>query len=98
MAHPASFRTLSRSPTVIPRPGLTLSDWHLEVGAALANLYGATLKPNSLVVQGSGKPRGYSDIEIQVSETELLPFKQVNRDEGDRLLGIAWFPDAPPGW
>jgi hypothetical protein len=98
MAHPASFRTLRRSPTVIPRPGLPLSDWHLEVGAALAELYGATLKPNSLVVQGSGKPIGYPNIKIQVSDKELLPFEQVNRDEGDSLLGIAWFPDAPPGW
>jgi hypothetical protein len=98
MAHPASFRTLRRSPTVIPRHDLPLSDWHLEVGAALAELYGAVLKPKSLVVQGSGKPIGHPNIEIQVSDKELLPFEQVNRDEGDSFLGIAWFPDAPPGW
>jgi len=98
MAHPASFRTLSRSPTVIPRPGQPLSDWHLEVGAAVAGLYGATLKPNGMVVQGSGKPIGYSNIEMRVSDEEKLLFEHVNRNEGDSLLGIAWFPDAPPGW
>jgi hypothetical protein len=73
---------------------------HSYLDASLSNLsnIALALKPNSIVVQGSGKPVGYSDIEIQASETELLPFKQVNRDEGDSLLGIAWFPDAPPGW
>ena len=35
---------------------------------------------------------------MQVSEEERIPFKQVNRDEGESLLGIAWFPDAPQGW
>ena len=55
-------------------------------------------KERSLVVQGSGKPIGYSNIEMRVSDEEKLLFEHVNRNEGDSLLGIAWIPDAPPGW
>jgi hypothetical protein len=31
IAHPASFRTLRRLPGVIPKIGVALTDWHLEV-------------------------------------------------------------------
>jgi len=34
----------------------------------------------------------------EVAEEEWLPFQAVNRDRGDALLGILWFPDAPEGW
>jgi len=98
MAHPASFRTISRSPAVIPKYGVSLSDWQKEVGLRVAGLYGVNLDPETMVVIGAGVPIGYPIIEQEVTEEEWLPFKAVNRDRGDSLLGITWQPDAPEGW
>jgi hypothetical protein len=98
MAHPVSFRTISKSPTVIPKPGSPLSDWHKEVGVTVAELYGVNLDPETFVVQGEGRPIGYPILDLEISEEEWLPFRTVNRDRGDSLLGLAWFPDAPEGW
>lgn len=98
MAHPASFRTISRSPAVIPKYGVTLSEWQKEVGLCVAGLYGVNLDPDTMVVIGEGVPIGYPIIEQEVTEEEWLPFKTVNRDRGDSLLGITWQPDAPEGW
>lgn len=98
VAHPASFRTLCRLPGAIPKHDQPLSEWHLEVGAVIANLYGVTLKPQSLIVQGNGTPIGYPNIDVKVSEEEWLAFAEVNREQGDSLLGVAWAPSAPDGW
>ena len=98
MAHPASFRVINRSPSVIPKYGVPLSDWHKEIGLRVAELYGVNLDPDTFVVIGDGSPIGYPLIEIQVEEREWLPFGSVNRDRGDSLLGITWTPDAPKGW
>jgi hypothetical protein len=98
MAHPASFRTISRSPAVIPKYGVPLSDWQKEIGLRAAELYGVNLDPETMVVIGEGVPIGYPIIEQDVTEEEWLPFKNVNRDRGDSLLGITWSPDAPEGW
>jgi hypothetical protein len=98
MAHPASFRTISRSPAVIPKYGIPLSDWQKEVGLKVAGLYGVNLDPETMVVIGAGVPIGYPIIEQEVTEEEWLPFKAVNRNRGDSLLGITWSPDAPEGW
>ena len=98
MAHPASFRTISRSPAVIPKYEMPLSDWQKEVGLRVAGLYGANLDPETMVVVGGGVQIGYPIIEQEVTEEEWLPFKAVNRDRGDSLLGITWTPDAPEGW
>lgn len=98
MAHPASFRTISRSPAVIPKYGVPLSDWQKEVGLCVAGLYGVNLDPETMVVIGGGVPIGYPIIEQEVTEEEWLPFKAVNRDRGDSLLGITWLPNAPEGW
>jgi hypothetical protein len=98
MGHPAGFRAMSQLPTVIPREGRELSDWHLEVGAVVAGLYGVRLKPGSLIVEGSGRPVGHPRIEIDVAPEEWLPFRDVDRSRGDSLLGMAWQPDVPDGW
>ena len=98
MAHPASFRIINQSPAVIPKYGVPLSDWHKEVGLKVAGLYGVNLDPETMVVIGEGLPIGYPIIEQEVTEQEWLPFKAVNRDRGDSLLGITWQPDAPEGW
>jgi len=98
MAHPASFRTISRSPAVIPKYGVPLSDWQKEVGLRVAGLYGVNIDPETMVVIGDGVPIGYPLIEQEVTEEEWLPFRAVNRDRGDSLLGITWSPDAPKGW
>ena len=98
IAHPASFRTLRRLPGVVPSEAAELSEWHLEVGVAVANLYGVDLKPGTLIVKGSGTPIGYSNIEMDVAEEEWEVFAGVDRDRGDSLLGLAWAPDSPSGW
>lgn len=98
MAHPVSFRTMRGFPSVIPRAGVPLSDWHREMALRVAELYGSTLDPETLVVIGDGTPIGYPNIEYEVAEEEWLPFQAVNRDRGDALLGIFWYPDAPEGW
>jgi hypothetical protein len=98
MAHPVSFRTMRGFPSVIPKMGAPLSDWHKETGLRVAELYGATLDPETLVVMGDGTPIGYPNIDYEVADEEWLPFRAVNRDRGDALLGIFWFPDAPEGW
>ncbi|MBI4767720.1 MAG: hypothetical protein HY787_24520 [Deltaproteobacteria bacterium] len=98
MAHPASFRLMRGNPTVVPKVGHPPSPWHQEVGLFVAGLYGVQLNPETFVVIGKGEPIGYPKINIHVAEEEWLPFKTVNRDRGDSLLGIAWNPDAPEGW
>jgi hypothetical protein len=98
MAHPVGFRSITRYPTAIPREGIPVTEWQLAVAAAVAELYGVTLKPGSLVVAGSGKPIGYPRIEIDVADEEWLPFRDVDRERGDSLLGLAWIPDVPEGW
>lgn len=98
MAHPVSFRTMRDFPSVIPKVGVPLSDWHKEMGLKVAGLYGVALDPETFVVVGKGSPIGYPNVECEVAEQEWLPFRTVNRDRGDSLLGIFWVPDAPEGW
>jgi hypothetical protein len=98
MAHPASLRIIGRSPYVVPKYGIVPSDWQKAIGLRVADLYGVVLDPETFVVKGKGSPIGYPKIEIDVEEDEWLVFKPVNRDQGDSLLGISWFPDAPEGW
>ena len=64
----------------------------------MAGLYGVTLDSATFIVKGDGLPIGYPDLEYEIPEEEWLPFQAVNRDQGDSLLGITWFPDAPQGW
>ena len=89
---------MNQSPAVIPKYGVPSSDWHKEVALRVAELYGVNLDPETMVVIGTGSPIGYPIIEYEVTEPEWLPFKAVNRDRGDSLLGITWMPDAPEGW
>jgi len=96
MAHPASFRLMRGFPSVVPKHGTPPTPWQRKVGLRVAELYGVVLDPETFVVQGKGSPIGYPKIEMNVSEDEWLPFKPVNRDRGDSLLGICWVPDAPP--
>ena len=98
MAHPASFRTMRGITSVVPKYGISPSPWHMKVGLRVAELYGVILDPETFVVKGNGSPIGYPKIEIEVGEDEWLPFKPVNRDRGDSLLGICWVHDAPEGW
>lgn len=98
MAHPVSFRSFRKSPAVIPKDGVPLSDWHKEIGLSVAKIYGVTIDPETLVVHGDGLPIGYPDLEYDLLEEEWHAFREVNRDQGDSLLGITWFPDAPEGW
>ncbi len=99
MAHPAAFRTMSRNETVVPKPGVEPSAWHREVGQAIADVFGVEdFDPQTFVCHGSGEPIGYPRIEVEVQPEEWEVFREVDRDRGDSLLGIAWMPDAPPGW
>ncbi len=99
MAHPASFKGMTRIPSVVPKPGITPSRWQQDVGQAIAREYGVKdFDPRTFVVHGGGAPIGYPVIEMDVTQAEWEVFREVNRDRGDSLLGIAWTPDAPPGW
>ncbi len=97
-AHPASFRSITRYPTVIPKFSVPLTAWQWDVASAVAELYGVTLKPNSMVVVGSGKPIGYPNVDIDVEKDEWQIFQDVDRDKGENLLALAWIPDLPEGW
>ena len=98
MAHPASFRGLSRNPSAVPRPGVTPSAWQQEVGLAIAEAYGSRVDPETFVCLGDGIPVGYPRMEIDATEEEWELFRHVDRDRGDSLLGIAWAPSSPDGW
>jgi hypothetical protein len=99
MAHPASMRTMSRVPWVVPRPGTAPTDWQKEVGRAIAEAYGVHgFDPETFVCIGDGTPIGYPVIELEVEPEEWEVFRPVNRDRGDSLLGLMWAPTPPPGW
>ncbi len=99
MAHPASMRTMSRNPVVVPKPGVPITAWQREVGRAIADIYGVQrFDEETFVVEGSGAPIGYPVMEIEVEPEEWVVFEHVDRDRGDSLLGLSWRPDAPPGW
>jgi hypothetical protein len=99
MAHPASFRGMTRIASVVPKPGVVPTAWQQEVGQAIADQYHVPdFDPRTFVCHGTGVPIGYPVIEMDVTPTEWEVFREVNRDRGDSLLGIAWTPDAPPRW
>jgi hypothetical protein len=100
MAHPASFRGMTRNPTAVPRRGMEPTRWQQDVGSAIAAEYRVEdFDPRTFAVRGSGKPIGYPVIEMgDVRPEEWDVFRDVDRDRGDSLLGIAWIPNAPDGW
>ena len=99
MAHPASFRLMTRNPSHVPKRGVPITPWQQEVGVAIAAVYGAPgFDPGTFVCIGAGEPIGYPNIEMQLEDSEWEVFRPVNRDRGDSLLGMAWSPDAPDGW
>ena len=85
--------------TVVPSPGETPSQWQQEVGAAVAEMYGAQdFDPETFVCKGDGTPIGYPVLDIEADEEEWEVFEPVDRDRGDTLLGIVWLHGAPDGW
>lgn len=99
MAHPASFRGMSRSPSVVPKPGVRPTKWQKEVGQAVAEAYGVYgFDPETFVCIGNGTPIGYPVIDIEAGPDEWQVFEAVDRDRGDSLLGISWGQNPPPGW
>ncbi|HXH21517.1 MAG TPA: hypothetical protein VNN10_05770 [Dehalococcoidia bacterium] len=99
MAHPASFKVMGRSPSVVPRWGMRPTRWQKEVGTAIAEAYGVHgFDPETFVCIGSGTPIGYPIIDIEAEAWEWELFKPVNRDRGDSLLSISWGANPPPGW
>jgi hypothetical protein len=99
MAHPAAMRNMARLASVVPRPGVRPTPWQQEVGRAIADAYRVfDFDPETFVCIGEGRPIGYPRIEFEVQPQEWEAFAGVNRDRGDALLAIAWFPDSPPGW
>jgi hypothetical protein len=98
MAHPASSRVLSSYPGAVPKHGVALSPWQKEVGMSLAGLYGAQIDPETFIVKGEGSSIGYPKVRIVATDEEWSLFKNVDRDRGDSLLFVAWYPDPPRGW
>jgi hypothetical protein len=99
MAHPAAFRVMSSNPTAVPAPARCPTPWHREVGQAIADAYGVeTFDPEHFVCVGSGTPIGFPILDLDLEPWEWEVFQHIDRERGDSLLGIAWSPDAPPGW
>ena len=99
MAHPVSFRTMTANPTAIPKRGVPTTPWQRDIGIAIAEAYGVpTFDPETFVCHGTGDPIGYPRLDMDVTDDEWIVFRDVNRDRGDSLLGVAWQPDAPDGW
>lgn len=99
VAHPASFRTMTTHPSHVPRRGKAPTAWQREVGAAVAAAYGvAKFDPETFVCRGGGSPIGFPVLDLEVEPREWEAFAKVDRSRGDSLLGLCWFPDAPPGW
>jgi hypothetical protein len=99
MAHPASFRSMTLNPTHVPKRHIRPTPWQQEVGAIIARLYEVPgFDPETFVCAGSGTPIGYPVIDLDVQPDEWDVFAPVNRDRGDSLLGLCWFPDGPEGW
>lgn len=99
MAHPASFRGMSRSASVVPKRGVTPTEWQQEVGVAIAEAYGTpAFDPATFVCKGTGVPIGFPVIDIEATPEEWELFAPVDRSRGDSLLGISWGSTPPPGW
>lgn len=98
MAHPVSFRVMRKDPSVVPKLGVPLSEWHKEIGLRVAELYGVSINPDTFVVTGDGKPIGFPRLEYEVTDEEWQLFDSVDRNRGDSLLAMSWTPDAPEGW
>ena len=98
MAHPVSFRVMRKDPSVIPKLGVPLSEWHKEIGLRVADIYGVSINPDTFVVIGDGKPIGFPILEYEVTDEEWRLFDSVDRNRGDSLLAMSWTPDAPEGW
>ncbi len=99
VAHPASFRTMTGNPTHVPKRRTRPTPWQQEIGAIIAKAYGVDgFDPETFVCSGSGTPIGYPRIDMDVRPEEWDVFATVNRNRGDSLLGLCWFPDAPQGW
>ncbi len=98
MAHPGSFRSMSKNSSVVPRRGARPTRWQQAVGAAIAAAYGSHFDPETFACKGSGAPIGYPVIELDCAPEEWELFAPVDRSKGDSLLGISWSPDPPPGW
>ena len=99
MAHPASFRGMSASPSAVPKRGAVPTRWQQEVGQVIAEAYGSPgFDPLTFRVHGSGVPIGWPIIEIEATPEEWEVFAAVDRTKGDSLLGISWGNDPPLGW
>ncbi len=99
MAHPASFRRMRENPSVVPKLGVRPTPWQQDVGQAIADAYGVRrFQPETFVCSGRGRPIGYPVMEIEATPEEWELFRDVDRDRGESLLGIAWTADPPPGW
>jgi len=99
VAHPAAYRTIAHLAGTIPRPGVPLTSWQQEIGRAIAATYRVhDFDPESFVCIGEGRPTGVPRIDFEVEPSEWEVFAAVDRNRGDALLALGWFPDAPPGW
>ena len=97
-AHPGSARGARRSPTAMPRQGVTPNAVHRAVGAAVARALGASdFDADHFVCKGNGRPLR-ALIEVQASPEEWEAFEHVDRENGDSLLSVDWMGPLPEGW
>jgi hypothetical protein len=99
MAHPATYRQMSRLPGTVPRLGVPPTRWQQEVACAIAEAYGvARFDPATFVCAGRGRPIGYPLMDIEASPDDWTLFERIDRDRGESLLGLCWLREPPPGW
>jgi hypothetical protein len=99
MAHPATYRMMSRLRGVVPRLGVRPTPWQQAVARGVAAAYGVPeFDAETFVCRGRGRPIGYPVIDIEASPDDWALFAPVDRDRGDSLLGLSWFDAPPPGW
>lgn len=99
MAHPATYRHLSRLTGAVPRLGVPPTPWQQAVGRAIADAYGVVhFDADTFVCSGRGRPIGHPMMAIEATPEEWKLFERIDRSRGESLLGMSWIREAPAGW
>jgi hypothetical protein len=99
MAHPATYRHLSRLPGAVPRLEVPPTPWQQAVGRAIADAYGVVhFDADTFVCSGRGRPIGHPMMDIEATPEEWKLFERIDRSRGESLLGMSWIREPPAGW
>ena len=98
VAHPVSFKGISLNESVVPKINIVPTKWQQEIGKSIAQLYGVEFDEETFIVRSSAGAIGYPKIKVEASKTDWNIFRNVDRESGESLLAIVWYPDAPKDW